>query len=123
MAGTVVLNENNSASDTRVIHWDLTTDGSGNADKITDLKYSGILAGVMIKSRTPAPTTGYGISLLDKNGFDLMRGRTVAVDSAIKTVLTPADLGGGVPLNETTIELRVERGGDSRVADVYAFVI
>lgn len=83
--------------------------------------HNGIVIGAYIVNGTGGdqPTTGYDITITDANGQDVLNGKGRDLVSTVNKVITAADLGGGIPIMNSTLTIDVSNAGDTNKCKVF----
>lgn len=117
MAGTVTVEESGFCG-IRKIKWSWTSDGSGDADLITDKSYFGEVIALVTDPGATAPTDNYDITITDVEGYDVMQGaganrHTSNTQTAVPTAKSVA-FG--------TLTLNVSNAGNSKVGTAILYI-
>jgi hypothetical protein len=121
MAGTVtqtgsLYKKGNDGKFSKVVfNW--TSDASGNADVVTDHKFSGQLVTAQHAPRSggSAPTDLYEVTVLNSDGIDILVG--TGANIPVTTGKTSQAVSSGLPLPtivESTLSLNVSNAGNAK---------
>jgi len=123
MAGTVTTTEYRTSS-VKKIKFEWTSSSGGAADATTTYRYDGeLLRTVFIPSATAAPSSGYGVTIKDSDGVDILEGNGSSRSGTVTEQLGVGD--GKSPysaVSNTKLTLGITSAGNAKKGQVILYI-